>query len=252
MSPLTTKTLYYESLSSTNDELARLASEGASEGLCVVADEQTAGRGRLQRTWSSPKGAGLYFSVLLRPEIPLHYWSLLSFVAALSVGDALLETFDLTTTIKWPNDLLAGERKICGILSESVETPHGRAAIVGIGINLTSEAYPPDLRNVATSVAEETTRPPERSSLLQSLQNALGRWYSMLQTNSNYDEVLQAWISRSPYAHGKIVEVMSGEESFRGVTCGLEQDGALRVETEAREIRIVRAGDVKIRSVSQS
>jgi BirA family transcriptional regulator, biotin operon repressor / biotin---[acetyl-CoA-carboxylase] ligase len=238
------KTLHYESLPSTNTQVAKLAADGAPEGLSIVADEQTAGRGRLQRSWSSPKDAGLYFSVLLRPVMPLHSWPLITFMAALAAGDALLEAFGLQTQIKWPNDLLAGERKICGILSETIDTSLGRAAIVGIGMNLTSDAYPAELRGVATSVAEETEQPPDRATLLASLQRTLSRWYDTLQRESGEEKILQGWLSRSAYANGKLIDVITGDESFRGITRGLELDGALRIETENQGIRIVRAGDV--------
>src|SRR5690242_10816243 len=110
------KILRYESVSSTNNEVAQFASRGAEEGTAVLADEQTAGRGRLQRTWTSPKGAGLYLSILLRPKIAVDRWSLITLVTALAVGEALHEAYGVQTDIKWPNDLLAGERKICGIL----------------------------------------------------------------------------------------------------------------------------------------
>ena len=244
MRPLQIKTLRFDSLPSTNTELARLAATGAPEGVAVVADEQTAGRGRMQRTWSSPKGAGLYFSILFRPVIPLHSWPLITFMAALAVGDALLEAFQLPTEIKWPNDLLAGERKICGILSETVETPEGRAVIVGIGINLTAEAYPENLSRYATSVAEQTGSSADREVLMASLQSSLSRWYQSLQKENGDTTVLREWISRSPYADGKLVDVVNGEEVFRGITRGIEVDGALRVETANDQIRVVRAGDV--------
>jgi len=244
MRGLTIRTLHYESLPSTNTELARLAGNGAAEGLCVVAEEQTAGRGRLQRSWSSPKGAGLYFSILLQPVIPLRSWPLVTFVAALAVGDALLDAFNLQTDIKWPNDLLAGERKICGILSETIETSQGRAAIIGIGINLTADAYPSELEGLATSVAEETQQAADREVLLAALQEAIAQWYEALQQHHGDEKILQAWISRSPYANGKMIDVRNGDESFRGITRGLELDGALRVDTQNDGIRIVRAGDV--------
>ena len=176
MSILKPTVLRFESLPSTNTELARLASEGEPEGVSVVADEQTAGRGRLQRAWSSPKGAGLYFSLLLRPTIPQNYWPLITFMAAIAVGDALREAAALETDIKWPNDLLSGERKICGILAEAMDTPAGRAVILGIGINLTQSAFPPELENVATSVAEASGRPVEREQILAALLDALSRW----------------------------------------------------------------------------
>src|SRR5215211_4381788 len=167
------RVLRYESLPSTNTEVARLAMEGAEEGLAIVAAEQTAGRGRLQRAWSSPKGAGLYFSLLLRPKIAMDHWPLITFMAALAVGDALNEAAEVETDIKWPNDLLSGERKICGILAEAIETPAGRAVILGIGINLSAEAYPRQLADVATSVAEASGWPPERENILAALLSAL-------------------------------------------------------------------------------
>ena len=246
MTILKPKVLRFESLPSTNTELARLASEGAAEGVSVVADEQTAGRGRLQRAWSSPRGAGLYFSILLRPTIPQNYWPLITFMAAIAVGDALREAAGVETDIKWPNDLLSGERKICGILAESVETPTGRAVIVGIGINLSPDAYPAEIANVATSVAEASGRAAERETLLTALLRGLSRWYSLLHELDGPTKIVAAWTSRSSYASGKRVQVANGDEVWQGITRGVEPDGALRLETTDGP-RIVRAGDVRLR-----
>lgn len=237
------RVLRYESLPSTNTEVARLAGEGAEEGLAVVADEQTAGRGRLQRAWSSPKGAGLYFSILLRPALALDRWPLITFIAALATGDALFEASQIETDIKWPNDLLANERKICGILAEAIETPTGRAVVLGIGINLTNEAFPVDLIDVATSVANESGRAAEREAILAALLQALARWYSLLHEPDGAEKVVAAWSSRSSYATGKLVQVTNGDEPLRGHTRGIENDGALRLET-AQGIQLIRAGDV--------
>lgn len=241
MTILKPKVLRFESLPSTNTELARLASEGAPEGVSVVADEQTAGRGRLQRAWSSPKGAGLYFSILLRPKIPQNYWPLITFMAAIAVGDALREAAGVETDIKWPNDLLSGERKICGILAEAIDTPDGRAVILGIGINLTQNAFPPEIANVATSVAQASGRAADRDQLLAALLDALARWYHMLDEPGR---IVDAWSNRSSYALGKLVQVSNGEDVWQGTTCGVEPDGALRLRTASGEIKLVRAGDV--------
>jgi len=248
MTLLKPRILRFESLPSTNTELARLASDGAAEGLSIVAEEQTAGRGRLQRTWSSPKGAGLYFSILLRPAIPQDRWPLLTFMAALAVSDALREAAAVETDIKWPNDLLSGERKICGILAEGIETPSGRAVIVGIGINLTAEAFPRELAGVATSVAEAAGRQPERETILAALLRALARWYALLHEPSGLEKIVAAWSSRSSYATGKAVQVTNGDEVWQGTTCGVEDDGGLRLGMQTGEIKIVRAGDVSLRS----
>ena len=244
MTLLKPKILRFDSLPSTNTELARLASEGAEEGVSVVADEQTAGRGRLQRAWSSPKGAGLYFSILLRPTIPLDHWPLITFMAALAVGDALNEAAGVETDIKWPNDLLSGERKICGILAEAIETPSGRAVIVGIGINLTQSAFPSELTDVATSVSQVSGREPEREAIIAALLRALSRWYSLLTEPDGREKIVAGWSSRSSYATGKLVQVSNGDEIWQGTTCGVEPDGALRLETGNGEIKRVRAGDV--------
>ena len=239
MTHLKTKILRFESLPSTNTELARMASEGAAEGLVIVAEEQTAGRGRLQRVWSSPKGAGLYFSILLRPAFALDQWPLITFVAALAVGDALQEAAGVRTDIKWPNDLLSGERKICGILAEVIETPEGRAVIVGIGINLTPSAFPE-----ATSVAEASGKRADREVILAALLPALARWYSLLSGFGGREKIVAAWSNRSSFATGKLVQVNNGDEAWQGITSGVEPDGALRLRTVNGEIKLIRAGDV--------
>ena len=237
------RVLRYESLPSTNTELARLAAEGAEEGLAIVAAEQTAGRGRLQRAWSSPKGAGLYFSILFRPSLALNRWPLITFAAALAAADALFEAGKVRTDIKWPNDLLANERKICGILAEAIETPSGRAVVVGIGINLTNDAFPRELVDVATSVANESGGRPEREAILTALLSALARWYALLHEPEGAEKIVAAWSSRCSYASGKLVRVANGDEVLQGVTRGVENDGALRLET-AQGIQLIRAGDV--------
>jgi BirA family biotin operon repressor/biotin-[acetyl-CoA-carboxylase] ligase len=245
------RVLHYESLPSTNTEAARLAIEGAGEGLAVVADEQTAGRGRLARKWSSPKGAGLYVSVLLKPKITPDYWPLLTFISALAVGDAVREKFQLETDIKWPNDLLAGERKFCGILAEVVETGHGRAVVLGTGVNLTQAAVPPDLRDIATSISEASGQHPDRDSLLAAFLVRIEYWYSVLQSEGGSDQLLSGWMSRSSYAMGKSVRVRDGERTLEGVTEGLDSRGGLRLRKQTGEIVTLMAGDVtNLRAVS--
>ena len=239
------KILHYESLPSTNTEAARLAVAGAAEGLTVVANEQTAGRGRLQRNWVSPAGAGLYLSCVLRPKLPLDRWPLITFAAAVAVNRSLSQTAGVVTDIKWPNDILAGERKICGILAESFDTSLGKALILGIGVNLTQQAFPAELCEVATSVQTVTGVAPSREEFVSVLLAELGSWYSLLQSDGGVASILKAWSERSSYVTGKSIIVQDDNESFAGITCGLEPDGALRVKTAQDEIRIVRAADIK-------
>ncbi|MCA1817730.1 MAG: biotin--[acetyl-CoA-carboxylase] ligase [Acidobacteria bacterium] len=237
--------LRYDSLPSTNTEAARQAAAGAAEGLCVVAREQTAGRGRRERAWASPKDAGLYVSIVLRPRLDPLAWSLITLAAALAVRDALREACALETDIKWSNDLLARGRKLCGILAETVETVRGRACVVGVGVNLNEHAFPPEIAARATSVEAETGRPPERDVLLAAIIRRLARQYERLREPGGGAAMLADFRAASSYAEGKRVRVALGDdESIVGTTRGLEADGALRVETEDGEIKIVRAGDV--------
>jgi BirA family biotin operon repressor/biotin-[acetyl-CoA-carboxylase] ligase len=236
--------LRFDSLPSTNTEAARQAVNGAPEGLCVIACEQTRGRGRQQRAWISPPGAGLYFSIVLRPRLQTSRWPLLTLMAALAVADALADACALAVDIKWPNDIYAEERKLCGILAEMIETPGGRACIVGIGINLKESALPEELREVATAVETLAGRPVEVERLIESLTRSLEHHYRILQEPGGTKLTLDEWAQRSSFAHDKRVRVTLDAETIEGVTRGLEPDGALRVETEAGDIRIIRAGDV--------
>jgi BirA family biotin operon repressor/biotin-[acetyl-CoA-carboxylase] ligase len=244
MKPFAPQILRYDSIPSTNLEAARLASEGAPEGLCVVAREQTAGRGRLDRRWVSPKDAGLYFSIVFRPQFQQSDWPLLTLMAAVAVHDALLEACALEADIKWPNDLLVNEKKICGILAETVETNKGRAVIVGIGVNLTEHSYPETLALEATAVETVTGQSEQLEVLLTTLITALAQYYGVLNESDGPKSIIAAWSHRSSYAEGKMVRVIESNDSFVGTTRGLESDGALRLETSEGKIKIVRAADV--------
>src|SRR5215210_4476344 len=177
---LTPTVLRFDSLPSTNTEAARQAALGVPEGLCVVAREQTAGRGRRERSWVSPKDAGLYLSVVLRPTLEARLWPLIMLTAALAVRDALLEACGLEADIKWPNDLLAGGRKLCGILAETAEGTRARAVVLGIGVNLKRNSFPHELSNTATSVEEQTGRAPDAERLLEALTRSLAARYEAL------------------------------------------------------------------------
>jgi BirA family biotin operon repressor/biotin-[acetyl-CoA-carboxylase] ligase len=242
--PFTPTILRFDSLPSTNTEAARQAALGASEGLCVVAREQTAGRGRRERAWVSPKDSGLYFSVVLRPRTDAREWPLITLAAAVAVSEALERACALGADIKWPNDLLASGRKLCGILAETVESPAGRAVVLGVGVNLTSRAFPEEILEAATSVEEQTGRAPDPERLLEALTRALARRYEELHATDGPRAIVREWESRSTYARGRRVRVALAEETFEGITRGLADDGALRVETDDGRIRIVRAGDV--------
>lgn len=240
---MTPQIIHFDSLPSTNSEAARQALAGAAEGLCIVAAEQTAGRGRLERRWVSPKNAGLYCSVLLRPAFEQSGWTLVPLMAAIAVHEALQRACDVVGDIKWPNDILIAGKKVCGILAETVETPSGRALVLGIGINLNNDAFPAELAT-ATSIEAETGTKPNSELILHELLGGITRHYAQLSDAGGKNEIVSEWCARSSYCNNKHVRVTEGCKSFTGTTRGIEPDGALRVETETGEMRIVRAADV--------
>jgi len=242
--------LRFDSIDSTNLEAARQAKAGAAEGLCIVAREQKRGRGRLDRSWHSPAGAGLYLSLLLRPQFEMNTWPLITLMAALAVYDALMTACKLRADIKWPNDLCVNDLKLCGILAETVETDAGSAAVVGIGINLNSDILAHAPAN-AGSVESVTGQRPDREFLLNELLKYIAERYELLQTSDGCEHTIREWCARSSYATGRRVRVTAGQETFEGTTRGLESDGALRVETLDGRMRVIRAGDVTaVRSMS--
>jgi BirA family transcriptional regulator, biotin operon repressor / biotin---[acetyl-CoA-carboxylase] ligase len=237
--------LRFDTIGSTNDEALRQAKLGAPEGLCIVAEQQTQGRGRYGRVWHSPAGAGLYFSIILRPKIETRFLPLITLMTAIAVHDTLEKTFDLDCDIKWANDIHVRDKKICGILAETCESDFGLAVVVGIGINLKSTNFPPELKETATSVEAETGVAPNIEVLLKALTENLLSNYEILQSVGGSEKIRQDWSRKSSYSFGKPVQVSLENETFSGKTLGIELDGALRVKTDTGEIKTVRAGNVE-------
>lgn len=236
--------LRFETLGSTNTEALRAARDGAAEGLCILAEAQTAGRGRHGRKWISAKGAGLSFSIILRPGLEPRFLPLITLTAGVAVADTL-KLFGLDPDIKWVNDVLVGGRKICGILAESADSEHGPAVVLGIGINLTDANFPPELALSATSVSSETGRDVSGSQFLERLLGRLEYFYDLLQLPDGPAKIIEEWRVRSSYYAGKSVTVRTGDETIEGTTDGLEENGALRVRTSTGETRIIYSGDVE-------
>jgi BirA family biotin operon repressor/biotin-[acetyl-CoA-carboxylase] ligase len=233
----------FDSIDSTNLEAMRQAKAGVAEGLCIIAREQTRGRGRLDRSWHSRKDAGLYFSVVLRPTFEMTHWPLIGLAAALAVSDALSTACELAVDIKWPNDILVADKKLGGILAETVETSSGTAVILGIGINLTADNVSSELSEVATSLDSFLEFSIDRESLVDELVNALSEKFEMLDSEQGREQTISDWCAHSSYARDRRVRVSLHDQTFTGVTRGLEPDGALRVEA-SDGMKSVRAGDV--------
>lgn len=215
--------------------------------MCVIARRQTAGRGRLGRSWSSPAGAGLYFSIVLRPRIEPGQRPLLTLLSAVAVFETLRGKYRLRPDIKWANDVLVGGKKISGILAETTETARGPVVVVGIGINLSSAGLPPELRDTATSIEDETGIAPAPEDVLGELIGQLKKFYRQF-TDDGEDgagEIRAAWTCRSSYASGMEVRVALPDRVLTGTTRGITEEGALRLETAGGEIILIHAGEVQ-------
>lgn len=237
--------LRFDTIESTNTEAANQAKRGADEGLCVIAKQQTAGRGRHGRNWVSEKNSGLYFSVVLRPKIEPRFLPLITLLSAVVVHDTLEKLYKIECDIKWVNDIHVRDKKICGILAETCDTPKGLAIIVGIGINLKSSNFPPEIAETATSIENETAKKPHVEDLLQTLTRFFAEFYEVLVAENGAEKIRQNWTERSSYAFGKNVRVNLENGTIFGTTRGIEENGALRVEISDGEIKIIHAGDVE-------
>jgi BirA family biotin operon repressor/biotin-[acetyl-CoA-carboxylase] ligase len=241
--PFTGHLHFFPSIHSTNTYAMQQAEAGAPEGSVYFADEQTAGRGRGAHQWSSPPGSGLYVSVLLRPQIlPVDIlW--LSLAAGLAVRDAVKQVTSLECDLRWPNDLLFGRRKFCGILTElNAEVTRIRHVVVGIGINVHQEQFPQELREIATSLHIETGRAWPRQELLIALLQSLLREVSGL-SHEPAPGILRRLEEASSWVRGKRVRVEEGD-GFSGITEGLDMRGFLQVRT-SDGLRTVYSGGVR-------
>jgi BirA family biotin operon repressor/biotin-[acetyl-CoA-carboxylase] ligase len=222
---------------STMDVASKLAGEGARHGVVIVADEQTAGRGRRGTTWQSPPGAGLYLSFIARHAGAA--LSLITLAAGVAVRDGIAASTGLNADVKWPNDLIVGARKLAGILAEGIAigTP-AQAVIIGIGINMQPAAYPPEVSARATSIEGELGRAVDRELLLSSVLASL--WDRLALLERAPGDILQAWRAASPNANGTRVEW----DGKHGLTAGIDDSGALLVKTADRIERII-AGELR-------
>jgi BirA family biotin operon repressor/biotin-[acetyl-CoA-carboxylase] ligase len=241
------------------DEARRLAEAGAPEGTVVVADEQTAGRGRLQRSWWAPRGSSLLLSLLFRPPLLPSQAQRLTMICSLAVCDAISgvtglrvadpaigdrRDADLVVGVKWPNDVLIGERKVCGILTE-LDVLEGRIryAIVGIGINVNLDfTEAPPLIAPATSLLIAVGHPVSRLDLLVALlANVERRYLGLLAGRSFHRE----WADRS-VTLGRLVQVRDASDRWEGLAESVDEDGALLVRTEGGGVQRVLSGDVTL------
>ena len=236
---------YREVVRSTNELAFRLASEGAGHGEVVIAEEQTEGNGRRGRTWISPPGLNLYFSVILRPELAPQRAPELTLVAAVA-GVEALRALGAAAEIKWPNDLVIGERKVGGILTElSSDADRIHFAVLGMGVNLNGSPSQssPELAGHATSVADATGKRVRRADFAVDLWLRLESWID-LHAEEGFSKVRDAW-RESCATLRKKVSVETGAERIVGIAEDIDESGALLLRTEEGGLQRIFAGDVE-------
>jgi len=238
--------LVFEETSSTNDVVEHLAKSGAREGLVVFAESQTRGRGRRGRAWVSPRGKGLWFSVLLRPSLPPTAASRITVAASVAVARAIRETCRVEARIKWPNDVIVNGRKLAGILTElRAETDEILLAILGIGIdvNCEQEDFPNDLARVATSLKMETGSAQDRVSLAVRVLAALDECYEL--ALADFEAVMDEWAKLCTTLGQQIVVTM-GQRRVEGFAQALDSDGALLVRGDSGQLERILGGDMAV------
>ena len=242
LGPFENRLSWYEEAGSTNDVAIAAIQAGASEGLVVAANAQSAGRGRVGRSWSSPAGAGLYVSVVLRPTGPA--LRLLTIAAGVAIAEGAHAASGLETCVKWPNDVHVGSRKLAGILAEAGSSAGAvEHVVLGFGINIRRAAYPPDVAARATSIESELGRDVDRGLVLAECLAALWNRYHMLQSGAA-DDVITAWRRRAAPHMGRVVEWDVDGRSHQGRAEDIDTTGALLVRVDDQIVRVI-SGEVR-------
>jgi BirA family biotin operon repressor/biotin-[acetyl-CoA-carboxylase] ligase len=231
------KVHWYAEARSTNDIATALAEQGACEGTIVIAEAQTAGRGRYGRAWCSPAGAGLYVSAVLRPRqraVPL-----MTIAAGVALADGIRMATGLTAALKWPNDVMVPPAKLAGILAEA----SGTHVVVGFGLNVRATSYPSDVAARATSLERELGRPVEPLAVLVECLAALAARYDDVE-HERFDVILEAWRSYARPTLDRLVEYDGRDGVRRGVAEDIDESGALLVRTDDATVRVI-SGEVR-------
>lgn len=246
--------VYYDSVDSTNNIAKSLAQEGCSSGTVVVAATQTGGRGRLGRKWFSAQDKGIWMSIVLRPSITLEEAQLITIGASVAVARSIFDSTGLNVKIKWPNDIIMGSRKICGILTElSLEEENVNYVVIGIGVNVAQELddFPEEIKALATSLKLEAkdsdVHIPSRCSLVKKILFEMEKIYSKIEKGLS-EEVISEWKQFS-VTLGKRIRFTIKEQQYEGIAADIESDGRLVVQCDDNITRKVLSGEIQIRGI---
>lgn len=239
----------YDTIDSTNKEAKRMATSGKINTAVFIAEEQTVGKGRRGRTWVSPKGTGIYMSLLLRPNINPNNASMLTLIAGLAVSKAISLVTSLECMIKWPNDLVLNNKKVCGILTEmSSEIDYVNYVIVGIGMNINLDMIDKELEDKATSLKIEGNEIYNRKSILVHTIKEFEKLYQQFLKTESLDFILDEYNARCINI-GKKVKIENKAEVIIAQTKAVTSKGALLVETENNELMSIQSGEVSVRGL---
>ena len=248
------KLYYFESTGSTNTDAKRLAEEGEPHGTTIVANMQTAGRGRRGRTWQSPAGANTYFTILLKPDFSPDKASMLTLVMALSVAEAIEEITGLKADIKWPNDIVVHKKKVVGMLTEMSTTPEMdeiQYVVIGVGTNVnydSPEDFPEELRPTATSLRMEAGHLINRAALTERMLARFEVNYEKFEETLDLSGLMDSY-EKHLINVGAQVRVLDPTGEYTGISRGINAVGELLVEKENGETINVYAGEVSVRGL---
>lgn len=241
--------VYYDELASTNLQAKLDAENGAGEGTLIVADMQTAGRGRKGKGWSSPAGTNAYFTLILKPDYDVELASMVTLVMGMAVAEGIRATCGVDAQIKWPNDIVAGGRKLCGILAEmSVEREFIHYVVVGVGINVKEQAFPDQIAQTATSLWQECGREVSRGELIVNVMRAFEARYKVFCSRRSFSRLVEEY-NDMLVNKDREVRVLDPKGEFRGISRGVNEKGELLVELEDGSVTAVYAGEVSVRGI---
>lgn len=238
----------FEKTDSTNDQAKKMAEEGAGQGLLVVSDCQTAGKGRRGRSWDSKAGEGIFMTLLLKPDIAPGNASMLTLVMALAVRAGIAKVTGIDTQIKWPNDIVCDGKKVCGILTEmSAQIDYINYIVIGTGINVSNKTFPEEVAPTATSLYLITGVPSSRAKLIAEIMAEFETYYAQYLQTQDLSGLVNEYNSHL-VNRGRSVRVLDPRNEYTGVAQGINQAGELLVQTEDG-IRHVSSGEVSVRGV---
>ncbi len=237
---------FYETIGSTNTVASEIASKTV-EGVVVLADTQSKGKGRLGRFWVSPPGVNIYMSIILKPDIRPKDATLITIMSSIACATALRKVTGLNVTIKWPNDLIIQKKKLCGILTE-LKTERDKIifAVAGIGINVNADInkFPEDVKSIATSLKNETGIVYSRTEIAAETLNEIDRWYKTLKVMDR-DTLLHEWKLLSSTL-GREIMVVTCQGTLTGLALDIDSEGMLMIKLSSGEVKRISSGDVTI------